>query len=126
MRVGIFGIGLAAYWPQFEGLRERLEGYQRDIHARLEAMGAEVVSAGLVDCDRGIISDSKSGVSGAGKEPTARTHFVSVAGARFYGLPLNEGTITLVKEPWTVAAMTGNVVPFRAGETLTWKVQRPS
>ena len=46
MRVGIFGIGLAAYWPQFEGLRERLEGYQRGIEARLEAMGAEVVSAG--------------------------------------------------------------------------------
>lgn len=40
---------------------------------------APVVSAGLVNCDRGIISDSKSGVSGAGKEPTARTHFVSVA-----------------------------------------------
>jgi N-acetyl-gamma-glutamyl-phosphate reductase len=40
---------------------------------------APVLSAGLVDCDRGIISDSKSGVSGAGKEPTARTHFVSVA-----------------------------------------------
>src|ERR1700675_674085 len=35
--------------------------------------------AGIVDCERGIISDSKSGVSGAGKEPTARTHFVSVA-----------------------------------------------
>ena len=35
--------------------------------------------SGIVDCDRGIISDSKSGVSGAGKEPTARTHFVSVA-----------------------------------------------
>ena len=49
MRVGIFGIGLAAYWPQFEGLRERLEGYQRGIEARLEAMGADVVSAGLVD-----------------------------------------------------------------------------
>jgi L-arabinose isomerase len=48
-RVGIFGIGLAAYWPQFEGLRERLEGYQRGIQAGLEAMGAEVVSAGLVD-----------------------------------------------------------------------------
>jgi N-acetyl-gamma-glutamyl-phosphate reductase len=40
---------------------------------------APVLYAGLVDCDRGIISDSKSGVSGAGKEPTARTHFVSVA-----------------------------------------------
>jgi N-acetyl-gamma-glutamyl-phosphate reductase len=40
---------------------------------------APLLSARLVDCDRGIISDSKSGVSGAGKEPTARTHFVSVA-----------------------------------------------
>jgi N-acetyl-gamma-glutamyl-phosphate reductase len=40
---------------------------------------APLVSVGLVDCDRGIISDSKSGVSGAGKEPTRRTHFVSVA-----------------------------------------------
>jgi len=40
---------------------------------------AALVSADLVDRDHGIISDSKSGVSGAGKEPTARTHFVSVA-----------------------------------------------
>ena len=49
MKIGVFGIGLAAYWPQFEGLRERLEGYQRGIEARLEAMGAEVISVGLVD-----------------------------------------------------------------------------
>jgi L-arabinose isomerase len=49
MRVGIFGIGLAAYWPQFDGLRRRLEGYQRGVEERLEAMGAEIVSAGLVD-----------------------------------------------------------------------------
>ena len=48
-RVGIFGIGLAAYWPQFEGLRQRLEGYQQGIQARLEAMAADVVSAGVVD-----------------------------------------------------------------------------
>jgi N-acetyl-gamma-glutamyl-phosphate reductase len=40
---------------------------------------APLVSADLVDRERGIISDSKSGVSGAGKEPTSRTHFVSVA-----------------------------------------------
>src|ERR1019366_3381235 len=40
---------------------------------------APLLSSGMVDCDRGIVSDSKSGVSGAGKEPTARTHFVSVA-----------------------------------------------
>ncbi len=48
-RVGVFGIGLAAYWPQFPGLRERLEGYQRRVEARLAALGAEIVSAGLVD-----------------------------------------------------------------------------
>src|ERR1700757_4352097 len=40
---------------------------------------APLLKAGLVDRSRGIISDSKSGVSGAGKEPTAKTHFVSVA-----------------------------------------------
>ena len=40
---------------------------------------APLLKAGVVDRDRGIISDSKSGVSGAGKEPTAKTHFVSVA-----------------------------------------------
>ena len=40
---------------------------------------APLLRAGLADCEKGIIADSKSGVSGAGKEPTARTHFVSVA-----------------------------------------------
>ena len=40
---------------------------------------APLVKAGLVDRSRGIISDSKSGVSGAGKDATPRTHFVSVA-----------------------------------------------
>jgi N-acetyl-gamma-glutamyl-phosphate reductase len=40
---------------------------------------APLLQAGLIDRDRGIISDSKSGVSGAGKAPTSRTHFISVA-----------------------------------------------
>jgi N-acetyl-gamma-glutamyl-phosphate reductase len=40
---------------------------------------APLLHAGLVNRERGIISDSKSGVSGAGKAPTSRTHFVSVA-----------------------------------------------
>ena len=48
-KIGVFGIGLAAYWPQFEGLRERLEGYQRHVEERLRGFGGEVVSAGLVD-----------------------------------------------------------------------------
>jgi L-arabinose isomerase len=52
-RVGTFGIGLAAYWPQFEGLRERVEGYQRRVEERVGELGAEVVSAGLVDTAEG-------------------------------------------------------------------------
>lgn len=48
-KIGIFGIGLAAYWPQFEGLKERLEGYQQTVENRLTDMGAAVISAGLTD-----------------------------------------------------------------------------
>src|ERR1700727_749888 len=40
---------------------------------------APLRKANLIDRGRGIISDSKSGVSGAGKAPTSRTHFVAVA-----------------------------------------------
>jgi N-acetyl-gamma-glutamyl-phosphate reductase len=40
---------------------------------------APLMAANIADRDKGIISDSKSGVSGAGKEASARTHFVSVA-----------------------------------------------
>ncbi|RSV16517.1 dihydroorotase [Sphingomonas sp. ABOLG] len=52
--------------------------------------------------------------------------FVSENGARFYGLPLNEGTITLERVDQTVPDRIGNdtesVVPFHAGETLGWRV----
>jgi N-acetyl-gamma-glutamyl-phosphate reductase len=40
---------------------------------------APLLRAGVVDVQQGIVSDSKSGVSGAGKEPSSKTHFVSVA-----------------------------------------------
>jgi L-arabinose isomerase len=42
-------VGLAAYWPQFPGLKDRLEGYQREVEARLGAFDADLVTAGLVD-----------------------------------------------------------------------------
>jgi L-arabinose isomerase len=48
-RIGVFGIGLDAYWPQFAGLKERIEGYQRRVEERVAALGGQVVSAGLVD-----------------------------------------------------------------------------
>jgi N-acetyl-gamma-glutamyl-phosphate reductase len=40
---------------------------------------APLIRAGLIDLDHGIVCDSKSGVSGAGKQPTSKTHFVEVA-----------------------------------------------
>jgi N-acetyl-gamma-glutamyl-phosphate reductase len=40
---------------------------------------APLVKSDLVDLQCGVVADCKSGVSGAGKEPTSRTHFVSVA-----------------------------------------------
>lgn len=48
-KIGVFGIGLAAYWPQFPGLKERLEGYQQHVERRIASFGCDVVSAGLVD-----------------------------------------------------------------------------
>lgn len=49
VKIGLFGIGLDTYWPQFHGLKERLEGYQASIHQRLEGPQVRVVDAGLVD-----------------------------------------------------------------------------
>ena len=40
---------------------------------------APLLRGGLVDREHGIICDSKSGVSGAGRQPTEKTHFVEVA-----------------------------------------------
>ncbi|SMC79951.1 L-fucose/L-arabinose isomerase family protein [Cellulophaga tyrosinoxydans] len=49
IKVGLFGIGLDTYWPQFEGLLERLQGYQSQIADKMESFGVEVVNVGLVD-----------------------------------------------------------------------------
>jgi L-arabinose isomerase len=48
-KVGLFSIGLEAYWDQYAGLRERLEGNNKVVCRGLEALGAEVVNVGLVD-----------------------------------------------------------------------------
>lgn len=49
LRVGLFGIGLEAYWPQFEGLKPRLEGFLGQVAQHLGRAGVEVCSLGLVD-----------------------------------------------------------------------------
>ena len=52
--------------------------------------------------------------------------FASEHGARFYGLPLNEGTVTLertpVKVPEHIGGSDADLVPFHAGQMLNWKL----
>lgn len=52
--------------------------------------------------------------------------FASEHGASFYGLPFNEGTVTLTKESWDVPATyrfgSDELVPLRAGEKMLWRV----
>jgi L-arabinose isomerase len=49
MKVGLFGIGLDTYWPQFDGLVSRLQGYQNQINKEIAAYQLEVVDCGMVD-----------------------------------------------------------------------------
>ncbi len=47
-RIGIMALGLAAYWPQFDGIRERLLGHYGEVRAKFAGL-AELTDAGLVD-----------------------------------------------------------------------------
>lgn len=49
LRIGLFGIGLDAYWPQFPGLKERLESYVHLVSQKLGRPGVEIVNLGLID-----------------------------------------------------------------------------
>jgi dihydroorotase len=48
--------------------------------------------------------------------------FASENGPQFYGLALNDGTLTLVREPCEVPDEIAGVVPFHAGEMLGWSL----
>ena len=48
-KVGLFGIGLQAYWAQFPGLEDRLRGYTEQVAGQLGRFGAAVVNLGLID-----------------------------------------------------------------------------
>ncbi len=56
--------------------------------------------------------------------------FASHYGADFYGVPRHTRRVTLVRSPWTVPELypfgpSGQLVPLRAGETLSWRLQVP-
>jgi L-arabinose isomerase len=49
LKIGLFGIGLNTYWAQFEGLKERLEGYLKIVEKKIAAIHPQIINAGLVD-----------------------------------------------------------------------------
>jgi len=49
IKVGLYGIGLDTYWAQFDGLLDRLKGYQAQIVTKISEMGVDVIDAGMVD-----------------------------------------------------------------------------
>jgi dihydroorotase len=49
--------------------------------------------------------------------------FASVNGPRFYGLPINEETVTLEREELQVPDEVGGLVPFHAGDVLHWRLE---
>lgn len=49
LKIGLFGIGLDAYWEQFDGLKERLEGYLAIVEKKLAAIHPGIVNLGLID-----------------------------------------------------------------------------
>lgn len=49
LKIGLFGIGLDTYWPQFTGLRDRLQSYLDIVEKKIGTIHPEVINAGLVD-----------------------------------------------------------------------------
>jgi L-arabinose isomerase len=49
LKIGLFAIGLESYWGQFEGLKERLTGYSKEVARKLARPGVDVVDVGLID-----------------------------------------------------------------------------
>jgi L-arabinose isomerase len=49
LRVGLFAIGLEAYWSQFEGLEQRLKVYAAAVAKRLGRTGVDVIDLGMID-----------------------------------------------------------------------------
>lgn len=49
LRVGLFGIGLDAYWPQFPGLKDKLIAFTEQVARQIESFGVKVINFGLID-----------------------------------------------------------------------------
>ncbi len=52
LKIGLFGIGLEAYWGQFDGLKARLESYLQLVEKNMRRDGIEIINQGLIDNER--------------------------------------------------------------------------
>ena len=86
-----------------------------------------LVAAGLVDLEHGIVADAKSGVSGAGKAPTAKTHFMYAAdNLSAYGVFTHRHTGELLEQIGVKASeivFTPHLLPIPRGILATIYVQ---
>ena len=55
-------------------------------------------------------------------------NFASVYGPKFYNLPVNEDSLTLIEDPWQIPSSitlpsNEHIVPFYAGQTVNWQIK---
>ncbi len=78
-----------------------------------------LVAAGLIDLEHGIVADAKSGVSGAGKAATAKTHFMYAAdNLSAYGVFTHRHTGELLEQIGVTACQiifTPHLLPIPRG-----------
>jgi N-acetyl-gamma-glutamyl-phosphate reductase len=90
-----------------------------------------LVAAGLVDLEAGIVADSKSGVSGSGKTPTAKTHFMYAADSlSAYGVFTHRHTGELLEQIGLTAdeiIFTPHLLPIPRGilSTIYVRFKKP-
>lgn len=86
-----------------------------------------LVAAGLIDVEHGIVADAKSGVSGAGKAPTAKTHFMFAAdNLSAYGVFTHRHTGELLEQIGLKAeqiVFTPHLLPIPRGILATMYVR---
>ena len=80
-----------------------------------------LVAAGLVDLTHGIVADAKSGVSGAGKSPTAKTHYMYAAdNLSAYGVLTRPGELRgQIGLAAAEIIFTPHLLPYSAGRTFS-------
>ena len=90
---------------------------------------APLAAAGLID---DVVIDAKTGVSGAGRAATERTHFVTVdENVSAYGVPRHRHTPEIEQELATLGAdirvtFTPHLLPIDQGELVTCYVTTPN